>query len=98
MTEEYVQYLEQQIRQSWDLAHDPNLMLCVVPADEVAKDNGEKMLRLIRSAMERPGESLVVATPECVVFGFAKRQSAAETAVKPGAAPMRVQLNSVAAV
>jgi hypothetical protein len=96
MTEENVHYLEQQIRQGWDLAHDPNLLLCCVSATEMDKDNGEKVLRLLRNAMARPDQSFVLPTPEGVVFAFSSRKTAPTSVPQTEAAPIRVHLNTTA--
>lgn len=74
MTPELTQQLEGLIIQTWDIAHDPNLLVCRVPKTELR--NGattHRILNLLDRVATQPDESLVLVTSEEVLFGFSNR-------------------------
>lgn len=98
MTEEYIQFLEQRIRQGWDLAHDSKLLLCRVPAGELENNNSQKALNLLRAAMARPDHSLVLATAEGLIFGFTDQKAESNPVSQTTGSPMRVSIQTASVV
>jgi len=75
MTPESIQHLEGLITQVWATAHDPKLLVCLVPKTELQNGSSEKVVNLLRRVAAQPEQSLVLVTADAVLFGFANRLS-----------------------
>ena len=75
MTNESINYIEQLLGSQVALAHDPGLLLCVVPADEIREDNALKIMNLLRRATAQSDKALILVNPDSLIFGFAPQES-----------------------
>jgi len=71
MTPESTQQLKKLITQTWDIAHDPHLLVCAVPKTELHDETSQRVLNLLRRVTTRPDQSLVLVTADTILFGFA---------------------------
>ncbi len=75
MTQECIDYIEQLLSLEFAVARDPNLIMCRVPAIDLNLENSQKILHMLREAQSRPERSLVLITPEFVIFGYTNRRN-----------------------